>query len=210
MREYPSERPGGAVTLLAQAVEPAVDAPVVQVQIGIGPERHPRAGGMRLAAAVFPGQPAARERTERLVAEPVLGAQRQYVRLVPSLEQRVRVLDELRPSVLERLFDLGRGEVAEPVGADGALVDELVERAERLCERRLRVELVRQIEVDPVDAEPLEARRELAQDPVAREAAVVARVHGVVRLRREPRPVPGCLDPPPMARSLRPPPYASA
>ena len=47
-------------------------------------------------ATVLAGQPAARERTERREAEPVLAAERQHVVLGAAVEQRVRVL---RPAV---------------------------------------------------------------------------------------------------------------
>ena len=50
---------------------------------------------------------------------------------------------------------------------------ELVERTKRFLDRRLRIRLVRQIQVEPVRPEPLEAAFDLPKDPLAREAPVV-------------------------------------
>ena len=48
---------------------------------------------------------------------------------------------------------------------------------------------MREVEVDRVDAESFEARRELALDPLGREAAVGALAHRVEGLRRQDDPV---------------------
>ena len=103
----------------------------------------------------------------------MLGAERQHAGLVAAVEQRVAVLDERRAAVRERLPERGGVVVAEsPQAADHPLGDELLEGGDRLGERRLGVAVVREVEVDPVDAEPLEAALDLAPDPVAREAPV--------------------------------------
>ena len=57
----------------ASAVEPVEDALGDVVLVGAGPERHPRPGRERLAAAVAAGEPAAGERAEGDVGDPVLG-----------------------------------------------------------------------------------------------------------------------------------------
>ena len=66
---------------------------------------------------------------------------------------------------------------------------QLVERLERLLLRRVGVEVVREIERHPLDAEPAQARVDLALDPRAAEAVVGAFVHRVERLRRDHDPV---------------------
>ena len=83
--------------------------------------------------------------------------------------------------------------------------------ADRLGERHVRVELVGQVEIDALDAEPLEARLELPGDPLGREpvsrrpASIGLNVL-VVIVGRTPR----ARIQSPIIRSLRPPPYASA
>ena len=71
---------------------------------------------------------------------------------------------------LERLGELLGREVRGTRGADRAGADELVERLERLLLRDVRVEGVREVERDPVDAEPAEARLDLPPDPGAARA----------------------------------------
>ena len=136
--------------------------------------------------AYLPASQPPDERAVRHVVDPVLGAERQHRRLVLAVEQRVRVLDDRRPAVRERLLDPGRVVVAEPPRGDRALGEQRLERADRLGERRVRVGVVREVQVDPLDAEALEAALDVAPDPVGREAAVgrVAR-HRVEDLRRD-------------------------
>src|SRR5947208_11937345 len=122
MGDHPRERLRRRVAALGQGFDPVVHAVVVQMQVRIGPERHPRALGMPLAAPVLPGQPAAGERTESLVAEPVLGAERKYAVLVPPLEQGVRVLDERRASRRQRPLELRRREITYAVTPNGPLL----------------------------------------------------------------------------------------
>src|SRR5205085_11020726 len=62
---------------------------------------------------------------------------------------------------------------------------ELVERAERLLDRRLRVLVVREVHVHTLDAQPAQAALELPADPGRPEAPVLALVHRVEDLRRE-------------------------
>ena len=69
---------------------------VLEVEVRLGPQRHPRAGRRLLAAAVLPCQPAARQRAERRVAEPSRGRRSQIASLVLALEQGVGVLGPRR------------------------------------------------------------------------------------------------------------------
>jgi hypothetical protein len=72
-----------------------------------------------------------------------------------------------------------------------------LERLDRLRQRRIRVELVREVDVDVVDAETVEARLELPCDPGASEAAVLAGVHRVERLGGDLRALAPAGDPRP-------------
>jgi hypothetical protein len=67
-----------------------------------------------------------------------------------------------------------RAEVADAVGADRTAADQVLERAERLLERDLRIELVSEIEVDVTGAQAVEARCQLALDPFGRQPVVRA------------------------------------
>ena len=79
---------------------------------GSGPHRHPRPTGCSSSAPVLAGQPAAGERAEGLVLDPVLLAERDQLSLVAAVEQRVRVLHERGRAELEPL--------AQVVGTDVA------------------------------------------------------------------------------------------
>ena len=172
-----------------EAGEAGVDAVVVEVAVGARQERHPGAARRGLAAAVLAGQPTAGERAVGLVGDAVLAAERKDVGLVGALEQRARVLEVGRARArVEGRAELLAVEVAEPVRADLAVGLQLLERLDRLVERRLRVVVVGEVEVDLLDAEPLEARLELSEHARAREASILAAVHRVERLRRQARP----------------------
>ena len=80
----------------ASRSSPSKTASATQLLVRAGPLRHARAGRERLAAAVLAGEPAAGERAERDVGDPVLDAERDQLPLVPAVEQRVRVLHERR------------------------------------------------------------------------------------------------------------------
>ena len=67
--------------------------------------------------------------------------------------------------------------------------EERLEGGDRLGHRRVRVGLVREVEVEPLDAETAEACLRLAQDPLAGEPAIGAGLDRVERLGRDPRPV---------------------
>ena len=72
-----------------------------------------------------------------------------------------------------RLLERGRLVVRRADGADLALVDELLQRAERLLERRLLVLLVVLVEVDVVGLQAPERRVERAADEAARAVLLV-------------------------------------
>ena len=83
--------------------------------------------------------------------------------------------------------------------ADGSveIVDltELLERTERLLQWHPRIEIVRQVQVNALHSESLEARVELPHDALGREPGVGARIHRVVRLRGDQGPHAARLDP---------------
>src|SRR5438067_6552305 len=86
-----------------------------------------------LAAPVLPRQPTAGERAERLEANAVLRAERQHLALGVAHEQRVLVLHDRDPA--ELLAQLVAIRVRQAVLGDEPVRNELVERAERLCNR---------------------------------------------------------------------------
>src|SRR5439155_13797557 len=78
--------------------------------------------------------------------------------------------------------------VRQPPRPDQALPEKVVECLGRGRERRLRIGLMGEIEVDAVDAEPLEACVDLAPDPVGRETVVVrVAARRMEHLRRDPQ-----------------------
>ena len=104
------------------------------------------------------------------------------------VEQRVAVLDGAGRPRRQRGVQLGGGEVAHPVGADGAVGPGLLERAEGLGQGHVRVELVRQVQLNVVDPEPFQARVQLPGDAFRFQAVVRAGPHRVVGLGGELRP----------------------
>ena len=73
----------------------------------------------------------------------------------------------------ECLLQLRPVDVADADRSYLAGLDQLVEGAQRLLDRRLGVRLVRQVHVDALRSEPREAAFDLAEDPVARKSAIV-------------------------------------
>jgi hypothetical protein len=87
--------------------------------------------------------------------------------------------------------ELPRGHRARAQVARLAGSDDVVERLHRLLERRVRVEAVDLVEVDVVEAEPLERRVDCRQNVLARESpAVRARRGGMEDLRGDERLLP--------------------
>ena len=124
-----------------------------------------------------------------LEPELVLSAERQHLVLHLAVEERVRVLHRGEGADLERLSQPRSVDVAEPVRADLPGRDELVEDAREFGGRHGGIPGVREIEVDALDAEPLEARVDLPPHARRREPAILALVHRVEGLRREAKPV---------------------
>src|SRR6478752_5956148 len=121
-----------------EGLERVEDAIGRVADVWLRPQRHPGAGGRRLAAAVLAGEPAAGERAERGVAEAVLAADREHGLAVALLEQREAVLhplvarEPLERRELERLCELLAGEVGGTDRPDLACLDQAGERLERL------------------------------------------------------------------------------
>ncbi len=95
----------------------------------------------------------------------------------------------------ERGRQLPSVEVADPVGADQAVGLGRAEGPEGFRQRHGRVVVVREVQVDLVHAQPVQARAELPGDPVRLQAVVRAGLHRVERLGGEPRPDPARPDP---------------
>ena len=139
-----------------------------------------RAGEVgELSAVQRARQPAAGERAVGEDAHAVTLGGRQHVELDPADEQRVGRL--LGAEALEvavaggplRLDDLAGGERRGADVADLALLDEVGQRAERLVDVDGRVRAVHLVEVDPVGAQAPQRALDLADDPAARDAALV-------------------------------------
>ena len=163
-----------------------------EVGVGLGPHRHARPGWGCRTAAVLPGQPASRERRERREAEAELGERGEQLALGLPFEQAVGVLHPAEAGAAvpvaqpERVDELPGGHVARADVVDRPCAHEVVERAERLVERRVRVGLVREEQVEMARAEALQAPLDLALQVPAREAVVVRAVaDGVERLARQ-------------------------
>ena len=112
-------------------------------------------------------------------ADTLVLAQRQHLPLLLAIDQVVLRLhgDERRPAVgagraqhLHELPCVHRGS-ADVAGLAGA--DDIVQRLQRLLDRRIIVEAVDLIEIDIVDAEPGQAAVDAIHDVLARQAAVV-------------------------------------
>src|SRR5581483_9572080 len=144
------------------------------------------------AARVLAGEEPAREREVREEAEPEPLACGQHLVLWLALDERVLVLDgdEPREAALAgdvlRLLDLRGREVRAAGPAHRALPHELVQRAERLLDRRRRTTLVELVNVDRVGAEAAERALDRPADVLGAAGRVVgALVHLHPELRGE-------------------------
>src|SRR6476646_4448707 len=182
--EQPRERQRGRVSSAFELLECVVHTVVPEVLIRAGAHRHPRALRHLSVAAVLSGQPAARERAERLEPDVHLRGEGKHVALDLTVEQRVRVLDSADVPEAEYPPELRRVDVAEPVGADLASRDELVEHADDFGHRHVGVPVVGEVEVDALDAEPPKARVDLPSHARRRQSVILALVHRVEGLRR--------------------------
>src|SRR6476660_1150555 len=187
----PKEPPKGQGRRVAaphERLECVVDTIVAEVLVRPRAQSHPRALRSRRVPSILPGQPAAHQRTVRLEPGVVHPAERDH-RLCFTIEQRVRVLDGGDGADRKRLSQLRAVDVAETVGADFPGRDELVESADRLGDWHVRVPRVREVEVDPLHAEPLEARVDLPPNPSRSETAILSFGNRVEGLGRDPKSV---------------------
>ena len=91
---------------------------------------------------------------------------------MPPVGQTVSILDSSHHDDLARSLNLHRGDLAEADVANLALGLEIIERAERLFERRARVDAMELVEVDAVKPQPAQAHLD-ALDQVAGAAHVL-------------------------------------
>ena len=130
----------------------------------VPPGREARALGVVLATLVLPGEHTARQREVRHERHREALDRRQHLGLHLAVEEAVVVLHvhEARDAEVtcrpRRFVELRGREVGATDLAHLAGSDELAERLERLADRRLRIGLVQQVEVDAVGAEALQAR----------------------------------------------------
>jgi len=132
------------------------------------------------------------QRRPREDAEPLIYTQRQDVRLLVAIHEVVLALHRDEPlavvdlRLVERLHQLPGGHGARADVADLPLLDEVVERRERLPDRRVLVPAVDLVEVDVVGVQSVEARARLVEDVLAGEPLSVRPVvHSAVHLRRD-------------------------
>jgi hypothetical protein len=115
------------------------------------PPGQPAAGRGLLAAPVLAAEQAVGQRVARQQSDAVAQAGRDQVLLHAAVEQVVAVLGGH-----EGVRDLLGREVGATDVPDLALVDQLLERRDRLLQRRDAVRFVVLVQVDPVGAEPVE------------------------------------------------------
>src|SRR4029450_8257776 len=112
------------------------------------PPRARRPARRGLTPGVLPGEESAREREVRDVRDAQLAAERKHVLVVASPDDAVVVLEDCEPPEAHFLGNgvgfrkLLRREVRAPDRPGRARVDELVERAESLRDRRRGIRLV--------------------------------------------------------------------
>ena len=131
----------------------------------------PSGGGA--APGVLSRQQAARDRVVGNDADAFLAAERQHLPLDLAEEQVVAGLDGVEPGQAERLapadgpHQLIGEEVRAADVADLALMDEVVEGAERLVDRGLRVVAVELVKVDVVGLQPAQGGIDGGEDVLA-------------------------------------------
>jgi len=163
---------------------------VSSVKTSSRPERRVPSGRVG-APAVLPREQSAREREVREHADPQALARRQQLFLSLAAQERVLVLRTYRPrkSLLttERvdLLNLRGPEIRVPDVAHLSFAHELVERAERLLERRDPVGSVVLVEVDHVGSQALQRAFDRLADVLAGPARLGAVAHVTTELRRQ-------------------------
>src|SRR5271166_4697843 len=136
----------------------------------------PRTFRQRDVAPVLAGQQTACQREERQQPQPKLAHRRHQLGFWFAKHQRIFVLtrnERIQPAGLRRplrLHHLPGGEVGTADVTHIAMPHEIVERAQRLLDRRARIRRVDLIQIDPVGAQPAQAVLHLAHDVAARSA----------------------------------------
>ena len=134
----------------------------------------PRIRRHRRVAPVLAGQQSAGQREIRQQPQAMRAHRRHQLVLVPADQQRYSSWQETKPDspwlravqTASTTCQAGRLRAADV--ADLARADQVVERAQRLLDRRQRIGLVHLVEVDPVGAQPLQARLHRRHDVAAR------------------------------------------
>ena len=136
----------------------------------------------RLAQSLFravPGQESARQRAPRNDADALFAAERNHLPLFFAIDQVVVVLhrDEPRPAVplrdMQRLRELIRVHARRADVARLAALHDVVQRFDRLLDRRVVVPAMDLIQIDVVGAEAAQRVVDRFHDVFARQAAVV-------------------------------------
>ena len=124
-------------------------------------------------------QKTARQRTPRNHCHPFIDTQRNHFALFLAIDEVVMVLHRHESRPATRLCDVQHLRKLPAVHARGADVERLaglhdvVQRFERLLDRRLRVEAMDLVEVDIVGREAAKRGLDRQHDVLAREAAIV-------------------------------------
>ena len=145
----------------------------LRVAAGRGAEREAGPGGRARLVTVLAGEQAAGERVVRDHAEPVRLAERQQFALDLAKEQVVARLHGVKARHAQDLAPAQRarhppgGEVRATDVARLARAHDVVERAQGLVDRRLRVWVVQLVEVDVVATEPPERPVDGVEDVLA-------------------------------------------
>ena len=131
------------------------------------------------AGLAVAGEKAARERAPRDHADALRAHERHHLALFLAIDQVVVVLHRRRSAsavpigeIASTLRELPRVHGRRADVARLARAHDVVERLERLLDRRLRVEAMDLVEVDVVDAEPAQAVVDGVLDVLAREPAM--------------------------------------
>ena len=132
----------------------------------------------RIVATVLPGQEATGDGVVGDDPDALLTAEREHLTLYLAEQQVVARLHRVEPGQPERLAapdgadQLVGEEIRTPDVADLALMDEIVERAERLVDRGLCIEPMQLIEIDVVGLQATQGRVNGVEDVPSRVAAV--------------------------------------
>src|SRR6187402_1019711 len=133
----------------------------------------------RLAAADLAGQAAPAERAPHHQPDTLIDPERHQFMFVITPDQRIITLigdvagETIFVRLGEALHEVPAGEIGRADIADLARADQVVERAQRLFDRRQRIEAVHEIQVDMIGLEPLEACLDRADQMETRRTGIV-------------------------------------